>query len=373
MSGHVQSLLLRASHWTYLGEGASNIVVAYSGDHSPLVRCCIAPTYRTGPHACAEKDHRLFVKRRHTKVCSHWLSARGTCAGSSPPTVYTDCIVKLQVGTVLRLRKRLDPKPGPSFPADADVLVWAETLGVTGAAAREEWQWQYTRRVIVRVESSTLGALRLPTSHLSLSFFAVCRRFVLRLHCAHAQVPLIGRSFVDAGDLVPINPDFVESLSRLVAPLRPAHRAAHSLDPSARFALLLPNYASPDRTLSGGAASTSAAAPSHRKGGAYLSVEIKPKCGFLPKSDAVCPVGGALKRASSRFQLHQYLKVKSGKYSKVRDLTQQHAFELLLHVLCLFGRSKRCFSLISTSCAICLCAEERLLSSRALLGPRRPP
>lgn len=138
----------------------------------------------------------------------------------------------------------------------------------------------------------------------------------LRTARPSSQEPLIGRRLVHAGELVPLAPAFVDAVSTAIAPLRPAHRAAHGLDRSAAFALLLPNFSSPDRVLSGALASTS----SPRLRAPSLSVEIKPKCGFLPASAAVCPVKGALKRATSRFQLHQYLKVQSGKYARARFL-----------------------------------------------------
>ncbi|KAJ8555562.1 hypothetical protein K7X08_013058 [Anisodus acutangulus] len=47
-----------------------------------------------------------------------------------------------------------------------------------------------------------------------------------------------------------------------------------------------------------------------------ISVEIKPKCGFLPLSEFIAP-DNIIKRSVTRFQMHQALKLHQGKTSEI--------------------------------------------------------
>ncbi|BBN10612.1 inositol-pentakisphosphate 2-kinase [Marchantia polymorpha subsp. ruderalis] len=118
--------------------------------------------------------------------------------------------------------------------------------------------------------------------------------------------PLLGDKHVDPGSLVDVSRSFVEALNRNIAHRRPAWRAeTGSLILSSGIGLLISDHSSfsiPRDILT--------------EMPPTITVEIKPKCGFLP----VFPVmneDNLIKTIVSRFAMHQTLKLSQGKIKNI--------------------------------------------------------
>ena len=115
--------------------------------------------------------------------------------------------------------------------------------------------------------------------------------------------PLLGDRFVDPGAFAPVDHAFLRAVADAVEPARPRARCALSrIDPAATRAALAPDARRVDRVRVGaedGGAAAGAAAD-------WFSVEIKPKCGFALPGDP---------ESTSRFAMHQALRVRSGEVS----------------------------------------------------------
>ena len=132
------------------------------------------------------------------------------------------------------------------------------------------------------------------------------------LFAAHVLVPLLGERAAAAGKLVTAPAEFVQAVSRAVG-------VAVDTDEVGRcVGALLPDHAHFSVRASG-------ATPP------VVTVELKPKCGFLPQ---VLSAQQCAKRAVSRFAMHQLLKLKDGHVSKARAwrLSALEACALSLHV-----------------------------------------
>ena len=119
----------------------------------------------------------------------------------------------------------------------------------------------------------------------------------------HVMRPLLGDRFVDPGAFAPVDRAFLSAVAEAVEPARPrARRALSRIDPAATRAALAPDARRVDRVRVGaedGGAAADAAAD-------WFSVEIKPKCGFALPGDP---------ESTSRFAMHQALRVRSGEVS----------------------------------------------------------
>ena len=117
--------------------------------------------------------------------------------------------------------------------------------------------------------------------------------------------PLLGDRFVDPGAFAPVDRAFLSAVAEAVEPARPRARCALSrIDPAATRAALAPDARRVDRVRVGaedGGAAAGAAAD-------WFSVEIKPKCGFALPGDPA---------STSRFAMHQALRVRSGEVRRV--------------------------------------------------------
>jgi inositol-pentakisphosphate 2-kinase len=117
--------------------------------------------------------------------------------------------------------------------------------------------------------------------------------------------PLLGDRFVDPGAFAPVDHAFLRAVADAVEPARPRARCALSrIDPAATRAALAPDARRVDRVRVGaedGGAAAGAAAD-------WFSVEIKPKCGFALPGDPA---------STSRFAMHQALRVRSGEVRRV--------------------------------------------------------
>lgn len=110
----------------------------------------------------------------------------------------------------------------------------------------------------------------------------------------HVITPLLGSKHVDAGIRVLVSTEFLEEIEINIKSHRPDWRIdAAKVDTLNKYALLISDHSLfPHGIL---------------KGNACISVEIKPKCGFLPFSKYIARQN-AIKRSTTRFKMHQVLK-----------------------------------------------------------------
>uniref|UniRef100_A0A1J3DDH9 Inositol-pentakisphosphate 2-kinase n=1 Tax=Noccaea caerulescens TaxID=107243 RepID=A0A1J3DDH9_NOCCA len=117
--------------------------------------------------------------------------------------------------------------------------------------------------------------------------------------------PLLGPKHVDAGIRVSVSKEFLQSVDKKVTKQRPPWRVnAANVDTSHDSALILNDHSLFSRGIS--------------SGGDCFSVEIKPKCGFLPTSGFISE-DNLLKRSVSRFKMHQILKLEHNEISEVSE------------------------------------------------------
>ncbi|KAL1198708.1 Inositol-pentakisphosphate 2-kinase [Cardamine amara subsp. amara] len=118
-------------------------------------------------------------------------------------------------------------------------------------------------------------------------------------------IPLLGHKHVDAGIRVSVSKEFLESVDKKVTKQRPLWRVnAANVDTSHDSALILNDHSLFSQGISIGAD--------------CISVEIKPKCGFLPTSKFISEEN-MLKISVSRFKMHQILKLKYNEISEVSE------------------------------------------------------
>ncbi|XP_027354629.1 inositol-pentakisphosphate 2-kinase-like isoform X2 [Abrus precatorius] len=201
-----------AAEWVYRGEGAANLVLAYTG--------------------------------------------------SSPPFI----------GKVMRIRKA--PRNG------AEAMSKRSPSAMT---AHERLLWKDVHQLISSPDNEI-----------------ACQLFV-----HHVMKPLLGSKFVDAGMLVRVSREFLELVEKNVICQRPAWRVDTAQVNMHRDSVLLMS----DHSLF-----------THGNPGSIpcISVEIKPKCGFLPLSRFISE-GTAIKRRITRFQMHQALKLHQGEISLLSE------------------------------------------------------
>ncbi|KAF7813354.1 inositol-pentakisphosphate 2-kinase-like isoform X1 [Senna tora] len=205
-----------AADWVYRGEGAANIVLAYSG--------------------------------------------------SSPPFI----------GKVMRLRKA--PKSG-----------YQKLKICTALTEHERLLWKDVGELVSSSSKECAG----------------------QLYVEHVMKPLLGSKYVDAGMNVPVSVEFLESIEKNCNRQRPAWRVdSAQVDRHFNSVLLMSDHSLfPHGNLE--------AAP-------CLSIEIKPKCGFLPISRFISDET-AIKRSITRFKMHQALKLHQG---EIAELSQYNPLDL---------------------------------------------
>ncbi|XP_071704871.1 inositol-pentakisphosphate 2-kinase-like [Rutidosis leptorrhynchoides] len=119
--------------------------------------------------------------------------------------------------------------------------------------------------------------------------------------------PLLGSQYVDAGVRVMVTKEFLESLHNCVLLKRPSWRVETGrVDTSRDSAILMSDH------------SVFPNVKAVNEEEFCISVEIKPKCGFLPISRFIREENLAKKRIS-RFKLHQILKFHQGKISQISE------------------------------------------------------
>ncbi|KAI4336857.1 hypothetical protein L6164_015334 [Bauhinia variegata] len=121
----------------------------------------------------------------------------------------------------------------------------------------------------------------------------------------HVMKPLLGSKYVDAGMRVLVSREFLESIGKNVICQRPTWRVdTAQVDAHCDSVLLLSDHSifphgSPQANV-------------------CISVEIKPKCGFLPLSRFISE-RTAVKRRITRVQMHQALKLHQGEISELSE------------------------------------------------------
>ncbi|KAI5079614.1 hypothetical protein GOP47_0005093 [Adiantum capillus-veneris] len=123
---------------------------------------------------------------------------------------------------------------------------------------------------------------------------------LIQAYARDVMSPLLGPEYVDPGILLHVSGEFLEKVTCNVHHARPCSRiTATKIDTTSSSALLISDHsvfwplagADQDKYL----------LPS-------ISVEIKPKCGFLPNSDFIV-TGNDIKKRVPRFTMHQVLKL----------------------------------------------------------------
>ncbi|KAK4490311.1 hypothetical protein RD792_000978 [Penstemon davidsonii] len=191
------------------------------------------------------------------------------------------------VGKVLRIQKVPRNKPENSHSAltKHECLLWGEVEGIFSAPARE---------------------------------------IAEQLYVQHVMRPLLGSEHVDPGICVLVSREFLEAVERKVLRQRPSKRVdAAKVNPLCDSVLLIADHSMfPHGTVSG-----------YIKEDYCISVEIKvlfstsilfasrpigsfPKCGFLPVSEFIGEEN-AVKRSTTRFRMHQALKLHQGEISQI--------------------------------------------------------
>ncbi|TQD96102.1 hypothetical protein C1H46_018245 [Malus baccata] len=131
------------------------------------------------------------------------------------------------------------------------------------------------------------------------------KELACQLYVKHVMSPLLGSAYVDAGTRVPVSREFLESVEKNVISQRPASRVdATKVDTQSDTVLLMSDHSLFPRV-------TQEVEP-------CISVEIKPKCGFLPSSKFI-DEGNSIKRSITRFRMHQALKFHDGEVSEYSE------------------------------------------------------
>ncbi|KAJ6684876.1 INOSITOL POLYPHOSPHATE KINASE 1 [Salix purpurea] len=201
-----------AADWSYRGEGAANIVLAYTGSSPSFIG----------------KVMRITKKARN---------------GSSP--------------------KR---DSNPSVLTEQERLLWRDVEELVASPTKEIAEQIYTQLVMS---------------------------------------PLLGSKHVDAGMRVPVKRDFLECVEKNVIKQRPAWRVDVSVVDLERDSVIIMS----DHSLFPGGV---------LKDGPCISVEIKPKCGFLPSSKFIAE-RNFVKMSATRFQMHQVLKLREQEISELSE------------------------------------------------------
>lgn len=126
-----------------------------------------------------------------------------------------------------------------------------------------------------------------------------------QLYVQCVMIPLLGSEYVDAGIRILVSRKFLESIERNVLCQRPGWRvsAAKVLTCSDSVLLMSDHSLFPYGTF---------------KGEPCISVEIKPKCGFLPSSRFIADEN-AIKKNVTRFKMHQFLKLQQLQISQMSE------------------------------------------------------
>ncbi|KAG7649975.1 Inositol-pentakisphosphate 2-kinase, partial [Arabidopsis thaliana x Arabidopsis arenosa] len=126
------------------------------------------------------------------------------------------------------------------------------------------------------------------------------------LFVKHVMKPLLGHKYVTPGICLPVEKEFLESVKKIVTSQRHSWRAnTLSVDTNRSFALLMD-----DLTIF-----SHGQVEDHKP---CLTVEIKPKCGFLSSSSFIAEEN-VIKKSISRFEMYQVLKLRENQISQISE------------------------------------------------------
>ncbi|KAG9148974.1 hypothetical protein Leryth_010585 [Lithospermum erythrorhizon] len=129
------------------------------------------------------------------------------------------------------------------------------------------------------------------------------REIAEQLYVKHVICPLLGREHVDAGIRVIVSRGFLEAVENNVLRQRPSWRVdAAKVNDICDSVLLISDHSIFPHSMG--------------KDEFCISIELKPKCGFLPSSEFIAE-GNAVKKSVTRFRMHQALKQLQGKISQI--------------------------------------------------------
>ncbi|XP_056693308.1 inositol-pentakisphosphate 2-kinase isoform X2 [Spinacia oleracea] len=132
-----------------------------------------------------------------------------------------------------------------------------------------------------------------------------------QMYVQSVMIPLLGSEFVDPGVRILVSRGFLESVERDSLSKRPGSRVkAANVDCCADSVMLMSDHS----VFPQGAS----------KGAPCITVEIKPKCGFLPSSSFMADEN-AIKKNATRFKMHQVLKLQQ---LKVQQLSKYDPLDL---------------------------------------------
>ena len=124
-------------------------------------------------------------------------------------------------------------------------------------------------------------------------------------------LPLIGDDYVHVGEVISVPRSFSSSMNEICRSFRPAHRLDKEIDEKCAFGVVMPDFCFVPLTSRDEVNTRD----TNQARNPAFSVEIKPKCGFLPTSPYI-DRSRALKYSMCQYCLLQKSKVKEGKYKR---------------------------------------------------------
>ncbi|KAK4797033.1 hypothetical protein SAY86_029359 [Trapa natans] len=203
------------------------------------------------------------------KDAAHWVY-RGEGAANIV-VAYNGSFPEL-LGKVLRIQKI--PEKG-----------WNGIIGSSGFSAHELLLWKDHKDLVLSPN----------------------REIAAQLYVAHVMSQLLGSKHVDAGIQVLVSKEFLGAVEKNINSKRPAWRIrAARIDRHCKYVLLISDHSCFPR-VSGVV-----------KDDPCISVEIKPKCGFLPTSKYIAQKN-IIKKIITRFKMHQTLKFHEKEISEISE------------------------------------------------------
>lgn len=121
--------------------------------------------------------------------------------------------------------------------------------------------------------------------------------------------PLLDPKHIDGGVCITVCREFLEAIKKNIHSERPGWRIdAAEVDVHCDSALLISDHSV--------FLSNKSFIPATPKEEMCFTIEIKPKCGFLPSSEFIAK-GNAIKKHITRFRMHQLLKLHKGEISQI--------------------------------------------------------
>ncbi|KAJ1751195.1 hypothetical protein LPJ79_002307 [Coemansia sp. RSA 1821] len=156
--------------------------------------------------------------------------------------------------------------------------------------------WSYSGEGNLKIVFSYTGAdlkltgwlLRLDKANNQNSLPEQHKRHENSIFSTHVIGSLIGSSYILPQKFVPVTPAFLTQLDQHSLAVRPAHRTHVHIDLAQQIGVLMPNMLKPGDEPA-------------------VTVELKPKWGYLPTSSHIC-AANEVKRRVCRYCMHQYLK-----------------------------------------------------------------